>query len=87
MPKMKLSPISEASEIVMRNICALAQINGYKTDAAIAKKLGISAPTFSLRRQKPQTLRLEEIVKASMAFKCSLAWLVTDHRGEFKDEA
>ncbi len=82
MPKVKLSPMAEACETVMRNICAQAEIRGLKTDAAIAKKLGVSPPTFSLRRQRPQTLKLEEVVKASMFLKCSLAWLVSEHEGK-----
>lgn len=87
MPKLKPSPVTVASEIVMRNICALGEICGAKTDREKAKKIGMSTSTFSNRRNNPRTFRLEELILASMAFKCSMAWLVTDHKDEFKDES
>lgn len=86
MPKLKPSPISAASDVVMRNICAQGEINGCATDKQKAKKIGISPSTFSTRKKSPRTWRLEELIQASIAFKCSLAWLVTDHKGEFKEE-
>lgn len=86
MPKLKPSPISAASEVVMRNICAQGEINNCVTDKQKAEKIGISRTTFSNRKKNPRTWRLEELVQASIAFKCSLAWLVTDHRGEYKEE-
>lgn len=87
MPKLKPSPVTVASEVVMRNICALGDICGAKTNHEKAKKIGMSASTFSSRRKNPRTFRLEELILASMALKCSMAWLVTDHKGEFKDES
>lgn len=85
MPKLKPSPIDEASETIMRNISAVAEINGCKTDKAIAKKIGMPASTFSTRRSSPCGLRLEEIIMISEVFKCSLSWLVSDHRRETKE--
>lgn len=87
MPKLKPSPIAAASEMVMNNICAQGNINGCKTDKEKAQKIGIPISTFSERKRNPRNLRLEELIQVSIAFKCSLAWLVTDHRGEFKDES
>ncbi len=84
MPKVKLSPMAEASEMVMRNICAQADINGCKNDAEIAKKLGMTTSTFSYRKKKGG-IKFEELVKASLVFKCSLAWLVTEHKAETKE--
>ena len=86
MSKLKPSPIEAASETVIRNICAQGAINGCKTDTEIAKKIGMSRTLFSVRKRNPRLLRLEEIIMASMSLKCSLAWLVTDHKGEYKYE-
>jgi len=72
--------------MVMRNICAQAKLNGCENDAAIAKKLGMTASAFSYRKQKHCGMKLDDLVRASIAFKCSLAWLVTEHRGEFKEK-
>lgn len=85
MPKLKPSPVTATSEIVMRNICALGEICGAKTDGEKAKKIGMSASTFSERRKNPRNFRLEELIFASMALKCSMAWLVTDHSGEYRE--
>ncbi len=85
MPKVKLSPMAEACEMVMRNICAQAKINGCENDAAIAKKLGMTTSTFSYRKKKLGGLKFDELVKASLVFKCSLAWLVTEHKAETKE--
>lgn len=86
MPKLTPSPMAAASETVMRNICAQGEINGAKTDKEKARKLGVPLSTFSYWKKNPQNLRLDVLVQASIAFKCSLAWLVTDHRGEYRDE-
>ena len=64
MPKLKPSPISVASETVIRNICAQGAINGCKTDTEIAKKIGMSRTLFNERKRHPRILRLEEIVMA-----------------------
>lgn len=85
MSKLKPSPISAASEVVMRNICAQGEIYGCTTDKQKAEKIGIPPKTFSNRKNHPRTWRLEELIQASIAFKCSLAWLVTDHKGEYKE--
>lgn len=82
MPKLKPSPIAAASEVVMRNIRAQGEINGCTTDAEKAKKIGMPLSTFSDRKRNPSSWQFDEIVQASIAFKCSLQWLVTDHRGE-----
>lgn len=82
MPKLKPSPITAASEVVMRNIYAQGKINGLDLDKQIAAKIGLPYSTFGYRKKNPRGWRIEEIVQATIAFKCSLAWLVTDHRGE-----
>lgn len=87
MPKLKPSPIAEAGETVMRNICAQGAICGALTDKEIARKMGVPASTFSTWRNTPTRIGIKGLVMASLAFKCSLAWLVTDHKGEYKDEA
>lgn len=82
MPKLAQLPMAAASETVMRNICAQGEINGAKTDKEKARRLGVSLSTFSDWKKKPDKMRLDILVRASITFKCSLAWLVTDHRGE-----
>ena len=86
MPKLKPSELDMACEIVTRNICAQGDINGCTTVQQKAARIGIAPATFSSRKQNPRMWRLEEIVRASIAFKCSIAWLVTDHKGEYKDK-
>lgn len=82
MPKLAQSPMAAVSETVMRNICAQGELNGAKTDMEKARRLGVSLSTFSDWKKSPDKIRLDILVRASMTFKCSLAWLVTDHRGE-----
>lgn len=82
MPKLKPSPIFEASDVVTRNVFSCAADRGCYSGKKISDKTGISEATISNRKRKPGNWQLQDLVKVSRAFKVSLAWLVTDHSNE-----
>ncbi len=86
MPKPKPSPIKAQAEIVQANIRARGAYFNCYTDREFEKKLGISNSTFCRRRANPQQWTLEQLIMISIALKCSLQWLMTDHSGEIKGE-
>lgn len=86
MSKIKQSPITAAGEVIIRNIFAQGAMYGATTDEAISKKLGVPRSTVTYWRNNPSVIGVKGLVLASQAFKCSLAWLVTDHRGEYNDK-
>ena len=82
MPKLQLSPSRAQAEIVHKNIVSRGAYFGCRTDRDFGKRLAINATSFGNRRANPQLWRLDELIRATVVFKCTLAWLVTDHGGE-----
>lgn len=85
MPKLKPSPIKAQAEIIHRNIVSRGAYFNCFTDREFAKRLCMSAATFCNRRANPLSWRMDELIRVSITFKCSLGWLVADHSGELKE--
>lgn len=78
MSKLKPSLVAEHTEIVQANIRSRCAYFKCKTEEEIAKKIGITPPTYHNRKIKGNWA-LSELIKAAEALKVTLPWLVTDH--------
>ena len=85
MAKLKKSPAAEQAEMVQRNIYSVAALCGCRTNRDIAERIGLSHVTITNREKNPALWRLDELIRVSSAFGCSLEWLLTDHRKEKND--
>ena len=85
MPKLKPSPIKAQADIVHRNIVSRGAYFGCFTDKEFGARLGIAASTFCTRRANPSGWHLDELIKVTIAFKCTLKWLMEDHSAELKE--
>ena len=86
MPKIKPTAVSAVADTVRRNIEARAAEFDGRTDGEISEKLHMARSTYAYRRNHPCSWTLEQLVFASMALKCSLGWLLTDHSGEIRGD-
>ncbi|MBP0985139.1 MAG: hypothetical protein J6A19_15590 [Oscillospiraceae bacterium] len=86
MPKIKPSPIKAQAEIVHNNIVYRGALFGCKTDRDFGGALGIDPTSFMHRRHDPRLWRLDELIRATIAFKCTLGWLMTDHTGQITED-
>ena len=86
MPKIKPTAVSAAADTVRRNIEARAAEFDCRTDGEISEKLHMARSTYAYRRNHPRSWTLEQLILASMALKCSLGWLLTDHSGEIRGD-
>ena len=82
MPKLKPSPIKAQAEIVQRNIESRGAYFGCRTDREFAERLGLSSSLICRHRAAPRMWTLEQLIKVSIAFKCTLQRLMTDHSDE-----
>ena len=67
MPKVKLT--SHIYDDLPRNIRTLAAVRGYRSDAAIAEKLGVTRATMSYRLRNPASIDGEMIDKLCRIFR------------------
>ena len=86
MPKVMLSPLTSAAEIVQRNIESRGAIFGLRTQREFAKRFDMPIATYHVKKTNPRTWTLEQLTVVAQALKVSLSWLMTDHSGEIKDE-
>ena len=86
MPKIKPTAVAAAVDIVRVNIESRSAVFNCRTDKQIAKKLNMPSSTYADRRKNPRLWTLEQLILASMALKCTLNWLLTDHSGEIKED-
>lgn len=82
MPKLKPSPIDAMTQHITRNIKSRAYELGIETDKELCKRTVMSQKTFCYRKKEPCTWSIEELSRVAVVLKCTLSWLVTDHRGE-----
>lgn len=59
MPKVNLTP--HIYDDLPRNIRTLAAVRGYRTDAAIAEKIGLTRSALSYRLRNPQSIDAQMI--------------------------
>lgn len=85
MPKLKPTLIRAQADIIHRNIVSRGAYFNCFTDKEFGQRLGMSATTFCNRRANPTGWRVDELIKVSITFKCSLGWLVQDHSNELKE--
>lgn len=78
MPKLKPSPIAAQTEIVQANIRSRCAFFKCTTEEKIAKKIGMTRPTYHNRKIKGDW-SLSELIRAAEALKVTLPWIVTDH--------
>lgn len=79
MPKLAPTPFQASASVVQANIRSRGAWFGCCNDVQIAKKIGMSNSTYHYRKVNPTSWTLEELIKISILFKCSLEWLVADH--------
>ena len=82
----KRPPDTAVADTVRRNIEARAAEFDCRTDGEISEKLHMARSTYAYRRNHPRSWTLEQLILASMALKCTLNWLLTDHSGEIKED-
>lgn len=85
MPKLKPSEITAKADIISRNILSRGAYFGCRTCREFEEKLGIPRTTFNKRIKNPREFTVEQLARVSLAFKCTMQWLVTDHSGELTE--
>lgn len=82
MSKLKPTFIDTAMVTLSRNIAAAGAYNDCRTDQQFADKLGMKRDCYNRRKRNPRLWTFPELAMVANAFKVSLPWLVTDHKGE-----
>ncbi|MCH5203102.1 MAG: hypothetical protein J1F03_00055 [Oscillospiraceae bacterium] len=85
MPKLKLSPVAKAAEIVQRNIESRGALFGLRTERDFSERLNMPKSTYHAKRTKPRTWTVAELAMVACVLKVTLSWLMIDHSGEITE--